>query len=732
MAALIDTSSLHRMFYTSNADSDKRMIRPLCSLPLTHQKSIARKERTMIRHTHSTELWRMTKGDHFGQESLISKEGKSLYSVRCLEHTELLVVDGSDFDETLKPYFHKLFFDRTKLLYGMGLFHNCSLMSIRILALLLRETKFHIGECLYRQKMHCNSIRIIGSGSVKISSDFSQKASHELMQKVRPPKDHLSEILMADKPKGSTKTTTRNVVHYSARGISKKRHSSGNSLVTMHRKMAPLSGHARVRTSHHKKKKNDCSDYKVMGFILHQPSTQLPNTHICTLGQGDMLGDIECITKLSQHLFSGVCTASTTIYEINFALFEAALAKKVAAIAHQIVERSIEKVTAWQCAHPSIQCFGPLVSVLSQIKNDFEEDGVHKHIRKRPKNETPESLALACSTKGLDIQISETNSEASAQFPVPETSSEASAQFPVPGMPSLSDENSLSSAILSQLDFSLAHIDPDEAGELLEAKNDGLSLQVEEDEVSQSEPQMLQSAMDETTLEVEADLNYYPPLYENRAMKERKKRLYSFDVAVPFGKITRNNNSKQSLQTQGSGQVSEKTEEKHLRGPVDSIEVQKPTIKFEDGNPGKEKAKECTHCVESCARSSLAKVRYDVIYNKEKSLKQDDSFNILTTEFVRNGLTRPLHKLIPDLPRPSVATTMLAKRLSHGQHMVERIHSGASVSSIDDKFEPIREVLQIRNSHHVRGDCVKDVHFNALQKQSSDGPVNVLNLEIGM
>jgi len=709
------------MFYTSNTDSDKRVNRGFNSQTLAHLNSIMKKDRTTnIRHAHSSEMWRMTKGDHFGQESLIIKEGKSLYSVRCLEHTELLVVDGNDFDETLKPYFHKCFFDRTKLLYGMGLFHNCSLMSIRILALLLRETKFRFGECLYRQKMHCNSIRIIGSGGVKISSDSSQRTSHELLEKVRPPKDHLSEILMEGKPKGRSKTNMRNAAQFSARGSSKKRQSSGNSTGSMHSKMAPLSGQAVHRMSHHKKKRSDCSNYEVVGFILHQPSTQLPNTHICTLGQGDMLGDIECITKLSQHLFSGVCTASTTVYEIKFSLFEAALAKKVGVIAHQMVERSIEKVAAWQYAHPNIQCFGPLVAVLSQIKNDLEDDGVHKHIRKQPKNETPESLALAC-INGLDIQI-------------PETNSEASAQFPVPAMQSLSEE-SLSSAILSQLDFSSAHIDPDGEGDLLEVKNDTLSQ--EEEALSQGEPQML-SAIDEATLE--ADLKYYPPLHENRALKERKKRIYSFDVAVPFGKFTRNYSRKQNflIQTQKDGKVSVKVEEEPSSGQVEIPEVHKSSTKFEEcGDNRKEdmtKEKRSTQSVGSRARSSLAKIRYDVLYNKEQSRKKDDSFNILTTDFVRNGLTRPLHKLIPDLPRPSVATTMLSKRLSHNQHMMERIriHSGASTLSIDDKLEPVSEVLQLRNSHYIRGDCIRDVHSNSLEKQQSvDGP-NVLNLAIGM
>ena len=703
LAALVDTSSLQRMFYTFNTEGDKKAIRVQNGLPLSHLRSLAKKEKTTtLRHTHSVEMWRMTKGDHFGQEALILRDGKALYSVRCLEHTELLVVDGSDFDETLKPYFHKIFFDRTKLLYGMGIFHNCSPMSVRFLSLLLRETKHFFGECLYRQKMHCNSIRIIGEGAVKISSDYSQKPPLELMDKIRPPKDHLSEILMEDKPKGTSKITTRR----GGRGISNGRQSAAISASTVQSKLSSLTVRSTLtaRTSQNKKKKVDRIDrnnLEIMGFVLHQPSTQLPNTYICTLGQGDMLGDIECSTKLTQHLFSAVCVSNTTIYEIKASLFAAVLHKRFGALAYQMVNRSMQKVEAWQLAHSSIQFFGPSGTVLTQIKGDLEEEGSHKHVRKPPKNETPESLALAC-INGLDLQIPETNSETTIPYQVPDITA-------------FSEEESISSAILSQFEY------PSSSSiETTETKNpgqrDSKSSRERATKMPSSESHI---PIAEDPVNLEADLTYYPPLNETRAMKERKKRLYSFDVAVPFGKSTCSTNKLVSVPNQSAPTQ------------VGCEEVNKSGIKFENGlctEEGSKYGNGCAQQTETCAKSSLAKVRYDVMYNKGQLLKRSDSFNIITTEeFVRKGLIRPLHKLVPDLPQASIAKSMAGTGQDQPQAS-ERNKSSASVLSIDDKFEPLKEIAQVRHTQDVRGDCMTD---QTVQKQSSLGSMNVLQLEIG-
>ncbi len=709
LSALVDTSSLQRMFYSSN-DNEKRAFQGFNGLPLSHLRALSKKERiTTIRHAHSNEVWRMSTGDYFGEDSLIMREGKTLYSVRSLDHVELLVIDGSDFDEVLKPYFHQVFFERIKLLYSMGLFHNCSIMSVRLLVHMLRESNYHLGECLFRQNMKCDSISIIAEGSVKLSSDSCQKTPPDLLEKIRPPKDHLGDILMEGKPKGGAKNMGNSTQHGS-RGISKGRHATALSAVTVRSKVSSLSVRSSRKASGSRKKKVDQSDYEMMGFVLHQPSTHSPNVHICTLVQGDILGDIESRAKLTRHLFSAVCVSSTTIYEIKTSVFEAIMHKRLGTMAHQMVERCIQKVEAWQSSHPTIPFFPPLSTVLTQIIGDLEEDGAHKLVRNPPKNETPESLAMAC-INGLDFKIPDTNSEMSDEDFVPE-------------MNYLSDGDSISSDILSQFGFS-SEANMGDA----EAKDPDMVVQKSSSERSAN------SSMEEPTslaeaAALDADLTYYPPLHETRAMKERKKRLYSFDAAVPFGKHTFNSNKPLSIpspvhenayehfesQGQDRAKLNTNIEQPHHGGPDEYGNRQ---TGFKDKN------------ADGCGKLSLAKIRYDVKYNKEQSLKKRDSFNLMTTDFVRSGLIRPLHKLIPDLPQASFATRVVPVRIPSGRE-AERIKGTGSSLSIDAKFEPVNEITQVRSSSkQVRGDCLKDTSATTI-RHSSDGSIKVLTLELEM
>jgi len=702
LAALVDTSSLQRMFYSSN-DNEKRTSRGFNALPLSHLRALSKKERTTtIRHAHSNEVWRMSAGDYFGEDSLIMREGKSLYSVRSLDNAELLVIDGSDFDEVLKPYFHQVFFERTKLLYSMGLFHNCSVMSVRILVHMLRESKYHFGECLFRQKMCCNSISIIAEGSVKLSTDSCQRTPPDLLGKIRPPKDHLSDILMEGKPKGVSKNAGNNTQHGS-RGISKGRHAATLSAVTVRSKVSSLSARSSAKASEGRKKKVDQNDYEMMGFVLHQPSTHSPNIHICTLVQGDMLGDVESRAKLNHHLFSAVCVSSTTVFEIKTSVFEAIMHKRLGTVAHQMVERCMQKVAAWQSSHPTVQFFLPLAAVLTQIIGDLEEDGAHKLVRKPPKNETPESLAMAC-INGFD-------------FKIPETNSETSDEDLVPDMPCLSDDDSISSGILSQLGFSSAANMGD-----AETRDPDILIHKPGSERSVNSSMEEPMSLAEAT-SLEADLTYYPPLHETRAMKERKKKLYSFDVAVPFGKCTFNSNKPLSIPSPAHENAQEHMES--LGQSRTKLDAKSGQL---DHGPDESITSKADNA-DGCGELSLAKIRYDVKYSKEQSLKKRDSFNLITTDFVRSGLIRPLHKLIPDLPQASFATRVVPVRVPSGRE-AERIKGTASSMSINAKFEPVKEITQVRsNSKRVRGDCLKDTPS---MRNSSDGSIKVLTLELEM
>ena len=115
-------------------------------------------------------MWGLFKGDYFREDALLIRKRRVLYTVSCIENTELTTINADDFDETLKISLSRSYFNRAQMFAGIELFPSCTLPVILILALMLRENQYKFGECMYRQNMSCDSLKMIGQGSVKRAS----------------------------------------------------------------------------------------------------------------------------------------------------------------------------------------------------------------------------------------------------------------------------------------------------------------------------------------------------------------------------------------------------------------------------------------------------------------------------------------------------------------------------------------------------------------------------------
>lgn len=542
----MDTASLQGVF---NSSSTSGLDVNQSKHSHTHLKAFGKKERiTTVRHTHSKEMWRLSKGDYFGEDSLLIKERKIFYTVRCIENTELITIDADDFDETLRSHFQSIIDNRAQMLAGMELFQSCSPQVIHVLALLLRENQYKFGDCIYRQNMACKSLRMIEQGSVKISSDSKASPPRELVEKVHPPKDYLGEILMEDTPQQKDRMKRR----YPHRGSQAPPTVSGG---------AETPGTA---PSQFQKKKKSCMKpniLEVMGFVLHQPNPQGGNVYVCTLGRGDMLCDIEAICKLNRHLFSAVCVSDAIVYELKYALFEAVINKRLGVFTYQVIERVTQQVQLWRCGHIDIPFFDPLIEVMGQMKKELEAEGIHKIVGR---------IHHKCSTSGHSTLADR-------------------------GMMDL--PASAGSRKNGCVPLHLPSID----GSSIEESSDAHNLM----------PQLEVLLFSEHS-DLGADLTYHPQLNKTSGTKA-KKNIFSFDTIVPFGKINR---------IAGPPKPTSATNTMPLStvSATDAVPSYLSSTSHEE-NSG-------VHSGNNISSTSLARIRYQVLYNKKQHQRNNDLYRV--------------------------------------------------------------------------------------------------------
>ena len=608
LSALVDTANLQTTINESSARgyANQRQSHVHLQAPEKNEKT------TTTKHTHSKEMWRLSSGDYFGEDALLIREKKVLHSVRCIENTELITISADYFDETLRSHFQEVVFNRAQVLAGVELFQSCSPHIICILALLFRENRYLFGEYMLKQSMPCSSLKVIVQGYVKISSDSLAGPPQELLEKIQPPKDYLREILMENvsQKKGKAEHTTT---------FNSGLHIDSQIPLTAFSLVPSASTHRGIR----RKKRSHMrpNSLEIMRSVLHPPNPHGQNVNICTLGPGDLLCDIEAISRLKKHLFSAVCISSVVVYELKYSLIEAVLNEKLDRFTYHMIEQVTQRVEVWCCKHTGISFFNPLLEVLGQMKRKLENECTYRmtgRIKKRSSSPILESVR-----RTLDLPISADNCK------------DSHVPFIFPAIHSSSFEESSAAPIFllrSDTTLSPCNTHPSNMG---------------------------------------TDLTYHPQLHGVKS----KTKVLSFDVPVPFGEISCVYRPMKISITSNSSPLSELSSEDQVPASLHSFSFRQDEIQ-RSSNLGIDKSAngvrnqniKCTSDVLASVNrnSTLAQVRYQVLYNVKQSRK------IKGLAQPKKYLDVSCNEVMPSLPSlvavPGIAAHRLTAELKRGEN----------------------------------------------------------------
>ena len=406
------------------------------------------------RSRYGTEIEKLEAGDFFGHNALLQRDETSLHSVFANEPLELLAIKTDTFTRVLLQPFQEDFHTKAEYLSRIEFFSGWSPHLIRQLIFTLRERKYHVGECIFRQDISTHCMYLVKSGSVKLSTHCSRKPPDEMIKKIEPERDYLAEILAEDQPPpvkeppieslskvsltsglsrvsivaGMSQTFLRresaaNPFRRESKGDLFRRESKPDLLVRRESKASlSLSSLSRrgsltpaamlnLLASEKKKAKQNKQEKKpytkpvhLLGFKLQEPCPD--NTiEICNLGPEELLGEIEAMCQLKHHLFNAVCMTTTVVYEVDLFHIEQLLHKKAPRTLYCILQHIIQKVESWQARHRCIQFFEPLKTLLDQVDKRMTAEGANKPMRRQHNYDASTLALMATRSFGKPIAV---------------------------------------------------------------------------------------------------------------------------------------------------------------------------------------------------------------------------------------------------------------------------------------------------------------------------------------
>lgn len=325
---------------------------------------LAADRKVVAKSSLGIEIETLRAGDCFGQEALLQKSDTALFSAVANDHTELLIIDSSVFEEVFLAKFEADLYGKALYFSNFDLFSGWSPYLIRQIALSAKEVNFHSGECLFRQGMAFSNIFILKSGSVKLSSDCTAQSPNELLSQIIPPKDYLSDIL-AEASIGAEKSQKP-----------KRPKTAGHSPSTsINASTASLAFHSQSRPALRRAMsapplKQASTQKPIMGFRLQEPRP-CSTCQLCCLGPGDMLNHIETLCNVKHSLFNAVAVSDTVVYSVNAVTLMQLLERKPLYTLHSLTDQVIQRVQAWKNRKSCILLFEPLLVVLQQSMDNL-------------------------------------------------------------------------------------------------------------------------------------------------------------------------------------------------------------------------------------------------------------------------------------------------------------------------------------------------------------------------
>ena len=299
-----------------------------------------------MRRSYGTELRNLSPGDHFGEVALLLTHSLSPNTVMSNDPCQLLVVGKETFHKYLATHLQSALLKRAYFVANHHLFDGWTLPFIRQLGVALRERKLKFEDILFQEEKDSRCVYFIKSGTLKLSASSNRRTPRDLINRTSDSADCFSYGT------GQPSTRKQRMRRLSLRSSASQSHLSSSS--------SSLSS-APSTSKLHTKKSSTKKHYR-----LHEP---LPSSgvHVCILGPGDILGDIEAICQLKHSLFTAVSMGRTTVYELDVCSFHYLLMQKHLGTLHTLVGDLLQRTAEWEARLPALSWLGHVTRALHHV-----------------------------------------------------------------------------------------------------------------------------------------------------------------------------------------------------------------------------------------------------------------------------------------------------------------------------------------------------------------------------
>lgn len=300
---------------------------------------IARRRATEKFYGHKVHL--LKPYEWFGHCSCLqTNDINSPYTVITNEYTELLFLSKETFRSILLPHFLSLLESTARFLcHHYSILHSWSPWKLSYLSSILYKVEYGFDETIHTQGSTINCVSFIKSGSIKLTLDGCKINKERIASKICPPTGMLAAILCEEGGAGK-KTDVL---------------------------MGERPGRNRPRGRSKGKPDPRLERERVLRRYRCSPTT-LHDTPICVFVPGGMLGALETLCGLKEHLLTAVSSETgTVLYCIDLNHFNHLFKDLHPKSSHQLMLQYLEHVEYWLKRLPSFrEVFGLVVTLLRQ------------------------------------------------------------------------------------------------------------------------------------------------------------------------------------------------------------------------------------------------------------------------------------------------------------------------------------------------------------------------------
>ena len=306
-----------------------------------------------MRRSYGTELRILTPGEHFGEVALLLTNSLSPNTAMSNELCQLLTIGKETFQRHLAAHLQSVLLQNAYFVANHRLFDGWALAFVRQLSASLCKRKLKFQDILFQETKDSRFVYFIKSGTLKLSACSNQKLPRDLINRTRAFPD-------------LTSNGTGQIV--STRGQRRRRLSLRTTTSQSHLSSSSLSSVPSASKLHTTKAPPARRCYR----LSEPPPTS--GVHICLLGPGDVLGELEAICQLKRSLYTAVSMGRATVYELDVHHFQYLVAQRHPHTLHTMVGELLRRTEEWEVRLPTLRWLGHVTRVLRHVLLGLEDN----------------------------------------------------------------------------------------------------------------------------------------------------------------------------------------------------------------------------------------------------------------------------------------------------------------------------------------------------------------------